>query len=248
MQTYGRQMMVGLKPSKAVIVLLSINVAMVVVVNVLWYYFDQNSFLLDHLGLTPQSVVQRYEVWQLFTYFWLHSYSDPGHVIWNLLTLWLFSGPLERHWGSAAFVRFYLTCGVGAGLVVLAWGLIMPTAEPRATVGASGAILGMVAAFGILFPQLPVYIFGVFPMKARTLAILFVVLSTLMPVIFPSNVSVTAHIGGLVVGALLATGFWRPDRLIRRIRLARARRRLKVLEGGRDRPHGKGNGSGRVLH
>jgi membrane associated rhomboid family serine protease len=248
MDSFGRQMVVGLKPSRAVIVLLSINVAMVVVVNVLWYYFDRNSFLLDHLGLTTAGVVERYEVWQVFTYFWLHSYQDPGHVIWNLLTLWLFSGPLERHWGSARFVRFYITCGVGAGLVVLGWGLLVPAEDPRATVGASGAILGLVAAFGILFPRLPIYVFGVFPMKARTLAILFVVLSTLLPILFPSNVSVTAHIGGLAVGALLATGYWRPDRLIRRIQLARARRRLKVLEGGRDRIHGKGNGSGRVLH
>lgn len=239
-------MMVGLKPSKAVIVLLSINVAVVVITGIAAKYMG-NTFLMDHLGLKPSAVVEQFEVWQVFTYFWLHSLRDPGHLIWNLLTLWLFSGPIERHWGTAKYVRFYLICGFGAGLFVLAAGLLW---DPNImTVGASGAILGLVAAFGILFPNLPVYIFGVFPMKGRTLAILFAVISTGIPLIYVgANVSVAAHVGGLVIGALLATEYWRPDRLIRRIRLARARRRLKVLEGGRNRDHGQGNGSGRTLH
>jgi len=118
-------------------------------------------------------------------------------------------------------------------------------------VGASGAILGMVAAFGILFPKLPVYLFGVYPIKGRTLAILFAVISTGVPLIYRhANVSVAAHIGGLAIGALLASGFWRPSRFLRRIRLARARRRLKALEGGRGRSDGleKGDGPGKYLH
>jgi membrane associated rhomboid family serine protease len=209
-------------------------------------YFD-STFLVDHLGLRPNAVVQDYEVWQVFTYFWLHSVRDPAHLIWNLLTLWLFSGPIEQHWGTKVYVRFYLLCGLGAGLVVLVAGLIW---QPDVlTVGASGAILGLVAAFGILFPDLPVYIFGVYPIKGRTLAILFAVISTGIPLLFVgANVSVAAHIGGLAFGALLTTGYWDPRRLWRRMQLARARRRLRVLEGGRGRGSGYGDGSGRFLH
>lgn len=245
MRESGRQTIIGLKPSKAVIVLLSINIAMVVITGVASKYFS-SEFLVRHLGLRPQSVVESFELWQPFTYFWLHSLSDPGHLFWNLLTLWLFSGPLERHWGTKTFVTNYMICGFGSGLVVLVAGLIWQ--PDTLTVGASGAILGLVAAFGIIYPNLPVYIFGVYPIKGRTLAILFAVVSTAVPLIYRhANVSVAAHIGGLIIGALLATGYWRPDRFIRRIRLARARRRLRVLEGGRE-GRGSSDGPGRYLH
>ena len=230
MQEYARPNFIGLKPTKAVIVLLAINIAMVIINGVARKYL-QTDFLEQHLGLRPSSVVGGLELWQPFTYFWLHSSRDPGHLFWNLLTLWLFSGPLQRAWGTKAFIRFYLICGFGSGLVVLAAGLLW---NPNMlTVGASGAILGLVAAFGILYPDLPVYIFGVFPIKGRTLAIIFAILSTGVPLIYPSHVSVAAHIGGLALGALITTGYWKPERILRRIRLARARRRLKALEGGR---------------
>lgn len=233
MQEHNRKTSIGLKPSKAVVVLLAINVGMVVITGVLSKYFGFD-LLNEHLCLRPSAVVYRFEIWQPFTYFWLHSLSDPGHLFWNLLTLWLFSGPLQREWGTAAFVRFYLICGFVAGLVVLVAGLIWQ--PDTKTVGASGAILGLVAAFGIVYPKLPVYIFGIFPIKGRTLAIFFAVVSTAVPLIYVhTRVSVAAHIGGLACGALLATGYWRPDRIVRRIRLARARKKLKTLEGEKKR-------------
>ena len=246
-ENFARQTIIGLKPTKAVIILLAINIGVVVITGVASKYFD-SEFLVRHLGLRPLSVVNGLELWQPFTYFWLHSLSDPGHLFWNLLTLWLFSGPLERHWGTKAFVRFYLICGFGAGLVVLAAGLIWQ--PDTLTVGASGAILGLVAAFGIIYPNLPVYVFGVYPIKGRTLAIIFAVISTAVPLIYRhANVSVAAHLGGLVIGGLIASGYWRPERLMRRIRIARARRRLRALEGGKaDDGLGESNGPGRYLH
>ncbi len=248
MQGTGRQILVGLRPSRAVIALLAVNVGMVVVGGVASNYL-RSDWITQHLGLRPSSVVPGLELWQPFTYFWLHSLSDPGHLIWNLLTLWLFSGALERQWGSARFVRNYVIFGFGSGLVVLAAGLLWQ--PDTVTVGASGAILGLVAAFGVLFPNLPVYVFGVFPLKGRTLAILFALISTAVPLVYRhANVSVAAHAGGLALGALLASGYWNPARLTRRIRLARARRRLKALEGGKGRGGGleKGDGPRRYLH
>lgn len=231
----GRTTIIGLRPSRAVAAILIVNIAMVVITGVASKYFESN-FLVNHLGLRPLSVVGGFEVWQPFTYFWLHSLSDPGHLFWNLLTLWLFAGPLQRIWGTRTFVLNYVICGVGSGLVVLVAGLIWQ--PDTLTVGASGAILGLVAAFGILYPNLPVYIFGIYPIKGRTLAILFAVVSTAVPLIYRhANVSVAAHLGGLVIGAALATGYWRPSWVVRRIKLWRARRRLRALEGGRaDRP------------
>jgi membrane associated rhomboid family serine protease len=244
----SRQMLVGLRPTRAVIVLLAINVGVVVVAGVASKYLGSEWFT-EHLGLKPSAVVGSLELWQPFTYFWLHSLNDPGHLIWNLLTLWLFAGPLQREWGAARFVRFYVICGFGSGLVVLVAGLLFQ--PDTVTVGASGAILGLVAAFGILFPNLPVYLFGVYPIKGRTLAILFAVISTGIPLVYRgANVSVAAHAGGLAIGALLATGYWSPARLVRRIRLARAKRRLRALEGGKGRRGGveEGDGPRRYLH
>jgi membrane associated rhomboid family serine protease len=245
MRGSGGQLLIGLKPTKAVIVLLAINIGMVIVSGVAANYLHTN-ILIEHLGLKPSAVVGSFELWQPFTYFWLHSVRDPLHILWNLLTLWLFSGPLQREWGTKHFVLFYMICGVGSGLVVLGAGLIWQ--PDTVTVGASGAILGLVAAFGLLFPNLPVYLFGVFPIKGRTLAIGFAILSTAIPLVYRhANVSVAAHIGGLVIGAVAATGYWRPSQLTRRIRLWRARKRLKALEGGKG-GLGEGDGKGRYLH
>lgn len=244
----GQQILIGLRPSRAVIALIAINIGVVVVAGVASNYFHSD-WLTQHLGLRPRAVVPGLELWQPFTYFWLHSLSDPGHLLWNLITLWLFSGPLEREWGSRRFVWTYVVCGLGAGLVVLGAGLLWQ--PDTVTVGASGAILGLVAAFGVLFPTLPVYVFGFFPLKGRTLAIIFAVLSIGAPLLQRhSNVSVAAHAGGLALGALIATGFWNPSRIARRVRLARARRHLAAVDGGKGFGGGrdKADGSRRFLN
>ena len=202
--------------------------------------------IVDHFALTPVTVFPGLEVWQLFTYMWLHEPSGFGHIFANGLFLWMFGGALELSWGTRAFWRFYLTCGVGAGAVVLFSGLMF--APQTAVLGASGAIYGLVAAWALSFPNRMVYIFGVFPIKGKHFALLPIGYALIEFITRAPGVSHAAHLGGLAVGALLVTGYWRPQRAINRYRLWRTRRSLTVIQGSKDENEPGGPPGGGFWH
>ncbi len=101
----------------------------------------------------------RFRIWQLFTYMFMH--ANWSHIIFNMFALWMFGYVLENYWGSRRFLVYYLVCGIGAGLcnlLVPGWGL---------TVGASGAVYGILLAFGMLFPEERIYLYFLMPIKAK---------------------------------------------------------------------------------
>lgn len=214
--------------TRAVRTILIVNGAiwLATVVSIRWLGFVAP---FGHLALTPARVIPGLELWQPLTYMWLHAPSEVSHILFNSLFLWMFGGSLEQAWGSRGFVKFYLLCGVGAGLVVLLAGLAFDPGS--ATVGASGAIYGLVAAWAITDPNRVVWLFGLVPMKGKWFALLPIGYAVLDFLVGGSGVSHAAHLGGLAIGALLVTGLWRPARLWRKLRLALLRRRLRVLEG-----------------
>ena len=91
--------------------------------------------------------------WQLGTYMFLH--GGFSHLFFNMLALWMFGMELENVWGSKKFLTYYLTCGFGAGIANLLWALFISQGAP--TVGASGAVYGILVAFGMLFPDRPIW-------------------------------------------------------------------------------------------
>ena len=192
-----------------------------------------SDFFILHLALTPDQVYPGLELWQPFTYMWLHSPVDYLHIVFNLLFLWMFGGTLELSWGAKHFLRYYLYCGVGAGFVVFAFGKLFSPGIP--VLGASGAIYGLVIAWAIQFPNRIVYLFGVFPIKGKHFVLIPLGVAVLDFLTRAQGVSHAAHLGGIVIGALLVTGYWRPDRLRRQIKYWLLRRRLKVMEGGQRR-------------
>ena len=196
--------------------------------------------LHDHLALTPDRVYPGLELWQLFTYMWLHSTADFSHILFNSLFLWMFGGALEQAWGTRAFTKFYLICGIGAGLVVFLVGSMFHS--DLATVGASGAIYGLVVAWAIVFPDRVIYFFGLFPIKGKYFALFPIGYALIDFLMRGSGVSHSAHLGGLAIGALLVTGYWRPSRLYNRVRYAWLRRKLKVVEGGKKKKPPPGGG------
>ena len=113
------------------------------------------------LSLTPGDVI-RGAVWQPLTYMFLHDPSGLWHVGLNLFALWMFGGTLERDWGTRRFLNFYLLCGVGAGLADVVLRLLMGTSAV-ATIGASGAVLAVVAAFAVMYPHTPILISFILP-------------------------------------------------------------------------------------
>jgi membrane associated rhomboid family serine protease len=182
------------------------------------------------LALTPARVISDGWLWQLASYMWLHSTSTFTHILFNGIFLWMFGGTLEQQWGSRAFLRFYFFCGLGAGVVVLVSGALFFPQIP--VLGASGAIYGLVAAWAITQPNRVVYLFGVFPIKGKHFALIPIVFALADFLVQGQGTSHAAHLGGLATGALLVTGWWKPQKLYRQVRLLWLRRKLKVIDGG----------------
>ncbi len=141
--------------------------------------------------------------WQLVTYGFLH--GGFGHLFFNMFALWMFGLRVENEWGSTRFAIFYFTCVIGAGLIQI---LVM-LGQPIPTVGASGGVFGILLAFGMMYPNEPIYIYFLFPVKAKWLVIgygLFTLYAGLSG--SQSDVAHFAHLGGMIFGFLLIQ-FWR---------------------------------------
>lgn len=154
--------------------------------------------LTQMFGLIPPRVLGL-ELWRPFTYMFLH--GGLFHLFVNMFMLYMFGAPLERIWGRRRFVRYYLLCGVGAGLVAM---LPLDAFFYANTIGASGAVYGVMLAFGLLFPSARILVLFLVPMSARHFVIVLGFIA------FASSISATndgvshiAHLGGLVVGYIL---------------------------------------------
>jgi membrane associated rhomboid family serine protease len=150
-----------------------------------------------YFGLIPLMVWKRYFLWQLFTYIFLH--GGLSHILFNLLALWMFGGELENYWGSKKFLRYFLYCGIGAGVCTV----IFSPYQFVPVIGASGAIYGILLAFGWLFPNRPILIYFLLPIPAKYFVIIFGLIE-----LFSSmqgtggGVAHLTHLGGLVFGLL----------------------------------------------
>ncbi len=122
--------------------------------------------ILYTLGLVPQSLFHG-QIWQLITYMFLH--GSFFHVAFNMLALWMFGSDLEYLWGPRRFLIYYFFTGIGAGIT----NAIFDPHSAVPIVGASGAIYGLLLAFGMYFPNRPILIYFLFPMPAKYFVILF---------------------------------------------------------------------------
>ena len=186
--------------------------------------------LAQWFGAIPQDIFQG-QLWQLVTYAFLHAPTDIMHILFNMLMLWMFGGDLERHWGGRAFLRYYTVCAIGGGVFIAVIGYFtggLAAATP--TIGASGAVFGLIAAFGLIFAERPVIFMLLFPMKARTMAmILFAITCFYTFSGTGGNVSHVGHLGGAVVGFLYLKRAWRIDLLWGEVQWRLKRRRFKVM-------------------
>ena len=194
--------------------------------------------IIQFLGLSPELVIERQWVWQLATYLFLH--GSAVHILFNMLGVWMFGVELERIWGTRQFVKYYAITGIGAGLCVVAVGLLpfdWANQTYRAiTIGASGALYGLLVAFAIYYPDRPLLMFFLFPIPAKYFVMIVGAMAFLSAP--TSRVSESAHLGGLVIGYLYLRGGrggltaeikyrylkWKMNRL---------RRKFDVYSGGR---------------
>lgn len=157
-------------------------------------YLFMKLFALNPIG----SSVFPFYPWQLVTYMFMH--GGFFHLLLNMFALWMFGMELENIWGSKKFLSYYLICGVGAGLANL---LIAPlfTEISVPTVGASGAIYGILVAFGLMFPDRPIFVYFLFPIKAKYFVLIYMAIEFLS-VGSNTGIAHVAHLGGGVIGFL----------------------------------------------
>jgi membrane associated rhomboid family serine protease len=153
----------------------------------------------QHFGLMPAQVVNTFAVWQLFTYMFLHDPFGFGHILFNMLTLWMFGKDLESVWGTRRFLKFYFLCGVGAGICVVVGNLLFGNPYTR-TIGASGAIYGLLMAFGMTYPNSTVLFSFLFPIKAKYFVMIIGAIAFLSSFGANNGVSNVAHLGGMAFG------------------------------------------------
>jgi membrane associated rhomboid family serine protease len=164
-----------------------------------------NRFVL-FFGLVPSAAIHGLRIWQPLTYLFLHAADNYLHIITNMFVLWMFGRELEIVWGRSRFLRYYFLTGIGAGVInlivkaiPLAWGQPLSDAP---TIGASGAIFGVLLACAILFPDRQVILFPI-PIKLsmRTVVVVMTALEFLGTIgSGGDNISHLCHLGGMLVG------------------------------------------------
>ena len=159
--------------------------------------------LFRGLSLIPSWVIKGAVIWQPISYLFLHSPNGFGHIVFNMLTLWMFGSSLERDWGTRRFLNYYFFCGVGAGICDVAARFLLGSSRELdiPTIGASGAIYGLLLAFGLLYPNRTVLLGLLFPIPARIFVLILggiAFLSTFGAA--GSGISHMAHLGGMAFG------------------------------------------------
>jgi membrane associated rhomboid family serine protease len=199
--------------------------------------------IVNTVGLTPALVIEEVRVWQLVTYLFIHSPTHLSHILFNMLAVWMFGVDLERRWGTRGFVKYYFITGVGAGLSMILVSLL-PFDAARSTyyavtIGASGAVYGLLMAWALVFPHREILFMMIFPLNARTFVLIMGAIAFVSAVGASGGpVANVAHLGGLAVGYLYLKG---PRNLqldlryrLTKWRMERMRRRFSVHKGGRN--------------
>ena len=226
------------KPSTAIQALIAANVL------VFFATWIAPSLQLQ-LGLVPMWVVREKRVWQLLTYMFVH--AGLFHILFNMLTLWMFGAELERIWGTRFFLKFYFITGVGAACLTVLLSLlpIGPLQQLYASdiVGASGAVYGLLLAYALYFPDRTIY-YIVFPMPARMFVLLIGAIAFFTSLTESGGVANATHLGGLLVAYVYLTSLRKGPRLQLnpwaevkyrwfKWRLASAKKKFDVYTGGR---------------
>lgn len=181
--------------------LLIANVAVFVVQTLMRDYGGrQVGPVTEYLGFIPSLAMRGFEVWRFVTYMFLH--GGITHILFNMIGLWMFGSQIESRWGRGPFLVYYLVCGLGGALTYGLFNLFgMESFVPM--VGASGAIYGILLAYGMMFPESVILLAMIVPIKAKYAVILFGLIELLSTMSGSGGgVAHLAHLGGMASGFL----------------------------------------------
>jgi membrane associated rhomboid family serine protease len=155
---------------------------------------QQNPFGSEILGLVPVAVTHG-AIWQPVTYLFLH--GGWFHIIFNLFALWMFGYDLEQAWGPQRFLFYFFLTGVGGAL----FNIVLDSGSPVPVIGNSAAVYGILLAFGMLFPDRPIFLWFVVPVKAKWFVLIMGLIEFWGSLTQSGgNISHLAHLGGMAFG------------------------------------------------
>ena len=160
-------------------------------------------------GLVPSTFISDLMLWQPFTYMFFHApfYSSVGisHILLNMLGLWVFGRELEQAWGKTKFLRYYFITGIGSGLITY----FFQMGSDNPVIGASGAVYGILLAYGISYPNRMLYIWGLIPVRSMWLVIIMGSIAFFGLLGNADGISHVTHISGMLIGYVLLKKKWR---------------------------------------
>jgi len=182
----------------------------IIIVNILVYLLEKLAPvpMEVHFALWPLATpAAPFRPWQLVTYGFLHDPDYIWHIVFNMFALYMFGPLLEQFWGARRFSGYYFVCLIAAGATQLGVDYLTHTGEP--TIGASGAIFGILLAFAMLFPRARLLLYFVIPMPAWLFVAGYAVLELFFGVTGrEAGIGHFAHLGGMLGGALMML-YWR---------------------------------------
>jgi len=185
-----------------------------IIINVLVFVaqliLDKQILLTPRIGLWPIDFPY-FKPYQIVTH--MFSHGSIGHIFFNMFALWMFGKILENVWGGKRFLFFYLACGIGAAAFHLLIQYI--TGGGSLTIGASGAVMGVIVGFAYLFPNTEMFIlFLPVPIKAKWVAIAYVAIDLFSGIanVAGDNIAHFAHLGGAITGFILVLVWNKSDR------------------------------------
>ncbi len=191
------------------------------------------------LGLRPYDAFWHLRVWQLVTYMFVH--GGVFHILFNMLTLWMFGAELERTWGTRYFLKFYFVCGIGAAVLTILFSLlpfeIAQQLQGAVIIGASGAIYGLLLAYAMYFPDRPILLI-IFWVPAKYCVAILGAIALFASISDTGGVANITHLGGLLVAYLfLKSAGMHPLSEVKyrylKWKINRLRKKFDVYSGGR---------------
>jgi membrane associated rhomboid family serine protease len=198
--------------------------------SLVWLLADKPTRLLlsQYLAATPENVFEHYRVWTLATGVFLETRFIS--LLLHGLVMWMFVPTLERFWGTARFYRFFVVTSLVGTLVGTSIGLL--TGPPAEINGLDPFIYAAIVAFGIVYARQPVQFFGVLPLTGRQLMLGFIAFLALFVGLQQLWAQGAAFAAAMIAAAVMTSKRWSPGLAWRRWRIARARAKLAVLDGG----------------
>ena len=190
--------------TEAIKILISINF----IIYALQSLAGKEDIFFRLFGLVPNVFISELMLWQPFTYMFFHApyYSSVGisHILLNMLGLWVFGRELEQAWGKSKFLKYYFLTGIGSGLITY----LFQINSDNPVIGASGAVYGILLAYGISFPNRMLYIWGLIPVRSIWLVVIMGSIAFFGLLGRADGISHVTHISGMFIGYLLLKKKW----------------------------------------